>query len=86
MGSMGPSGPWALRAQGRALRARRAHLNPRRCAEDDFASSFTRSKVCSILVAPRGMPEAEEKPWTVDSQQTQLLREIVERSEVLSQT
>ena len=63
MGPYGPREPWALRAhgpwalwaQGRALRARwalRAHLSPCRSAEDDFFAPYTRSKVCRILVAP----------------------------------
>ena len=79
-------GPWAPCAQGRALRARWAHLNPCRYAEDDFFAPYMRSKVCPILVAPRGMSQVQEKPWTVESQQCQLLKEMVERSEVLRQT
>ena len=82
-------GPWALRAQGWALWARwalRAQLSPCRYAEDDFFAPYMRSKVCPILVAPSGMSQVKEKPWTVESQQRQLLREMVERSEVLRQT
>ena len=79
-------GPWALRAQGRARWARRAHLSPCRYAEDDFFAPYMRSKVCPILVAPRGMSQFQEKPWTVESLQCQLLKEMVERSEVLRQT
>ena len=83
----GAKGPWALRAHGPwALRARWAHLSPCRYAEDDFFAPYMRSKVCPILVAPRGMSQVQEKPWTVESQQRQLLREMVERSEVLRQT
>ena len=82
------SGPWALRAHGRwALRAHgrapRANLNPCRYAEDDFFAPYMRSKVCPILVAPQGMSQVQEKPWTVESLQCQLLKEMVERSEVL---
>ena len=79
-------GPWALRAQGRALWARWAHLRPYRYAEDDIFAPYMRSEVCPILVAPSGMSQVQEKPWTVESQQRQLLREMVERSEVLRQT
>ena len=32
------------------------------------------------------MSQVQEKPWTAESQQRQLLREMVERSEVLRQT
>ena len=80
-GTMGPSGPWTLGPSGP-----RAHLSPCRYAEDDFFAPYMRSKVCPILVAPRGMSQVQEKPWTVESQQRQLLREMMERSEVLRQT
>ena len=92
MGPYGPREPWALRAHGTwALRAQGprepwAHLNPCRYAEDDFFAPYMHSKVCPILVAPRGMSQVQEKPWTVESLQCQLLKEMVERSEVLRQT
>ena len=58
-------GPWALRAQGRALWARwalRAQLSPCRYAEDDFFAPYMRSKVCPILVAPRGKFQIHGEP------------------------
>ena len=90
MGPYGPREPWALRAHGpwalRAQRALRAQLSPCRYAEDGFFAPYVRSKVCPILVAPRGMSQVQEKPWTMESLQCQLLKEMVERSEVLRQT
>ena len=86
MGPHGPREPWAHGPCAlRARCARRAQLSPCRYAEDDFFAPYMRSKVCPILVAPRGMSQVQEKPWTVESQQHQMLREMVERSEVLRQ-